>query len=414
MFSRIGAPLLILLAAFDARLPLTAVIANTTESPGDQSDVAGRAIRFGGIVFDEEDTSECWTPQRVKGRCTTLRDCPGLQRIRDLNYLRQHICGYAGVSPLLCCPFQLQVTSRPTDTPRPRPSPTSPPQPVPAGLRARKPNLFPEECGLTNGSFDRIVGGVNAKIGDWPWQALVLMRSSQSNEFDSHCGASLISKKHVLSAAHCFVLRPNKMSDPKMFRVRLGEYDLSRTNEVPSGATIERGVARLIPHERFEFGKNTNDIAIIVMDRDVPFNQYIAPVCLPYSAQIIPDNIVDKYVFVTGWGRTRYLGKTTDILQQASFPVWDSRRCSEIFKRVSINHVDGNLFICAGDETGAQDACQGDSGGPLVRPEGYSPTRFYQVGIVSFGVRCATRGFPGVYTRVTNYLDWINRHVSSN
>lgn len=62
-------------------------------------------------------------------------------------------------------------------------------------------------------------------------------------------------------------------------------------------------------------------------------------------------------------------------------------------------------YLCAGD--GRKDSCQGDSGGPLVYNEG---TKFYLIGVVSFGKKCATPGYPGAYTRVTKYLDWLNNH----
>ncbi|XP_018495222.1 proclotting enzyme-like [Galendromus occidentalis] len=388
-------------------VPLLFILAGsettTTQSPETDgaAGIENRAHRL--IVFDYDD-SDCSTPDTLKGKCGPLAECPGLHRIRDLNLLRKYICGYNDRSPLLCCPRQFRPNANSSPSTR-APSTTREPE-VREVLRARRPALIPEECGNTNASFTRVVNGVDAKKGDWPWQVLVLMRNREG-EFESHCGGSLISHRHVLSASHCFVLSPKKVTDASLFRVRLGEHDLSRRSQ----DSVERSVVRLITHENFEYGLNTNDIALMFMNQDVTFNRYISPICLPYSKNIIPDNITEKYAYVTGWGRTRYLGKTAEVLQQASFPIWDSKRCSDAYKAVHIDHVDRERFICAGDESGVQDSCQGDSGGPLVRPEGYAPTRFYQVGIVSFGVRCATKGFPGVYTRVTNYLDWINKHI---
>lgn len=54
---------------------------------------------------------------------------------------------------------------------------------------------------------------------------------------------------------------------------------------------------------------------------------------------------------------------------------------------------------------------QGDSGGPLMTK---SNSQWVQAGVVSFGTGCGLRGFPGVYTRVSNYNSWINSQISSN
>jgi secreted trypsin-like serine protease len=67
-------------------------------------------------------------------------------------------------------------------------------------------------------------------------------------------------------------------------------------------------------------------------------------------------------------------------------------------------------MLCAGDlSNGGEDSCQGDSGGPLFVPDGGSG--WVQVGIVSFGIGCGRRDFPGVYTRVARYQNWIGRYV---
>ena len=66
-------------------------------------------------------------------------------------------------------------------------------------------------------------------------------------------------------------------------------------------------------------------------------------------------------------------------------------------------------MFCAGEEKGGIDSCQGDSGGPLVVPnQSDSGQITYQIaGIVSWGIGCAKPGLPGVYTKVSNYIDWI-------
>jgi len=74
----------------------------------------------------------------------------------------------------------------------------------------------------------------------------------------------------------------------------------------------------------------------------------------------------------------------------------------------------GDNKICARDKNDQIDACQGDSGGPMVtlRRGDDKKYRYYLLGVVSFGYRCAVKGFPGVYTRVTEYDQWIRDTVN--
>lgn len=66
-------------------------------------------------------------------------------------------------------------------------------------------------------------------------------------------------------------------------------------------------------------------------------------------------------------------------------------------------------FSFLGTDDGSIDACKGDSGGPLVCQDVNNVT--YVWGIVSWGENCGKPEFPGVYTRVANYFDWISNHV---
>lgn len=100
--------------------------------------------------------------------------------------------------------------------------------------------------------------------------------------------------------------------------------------------------------------------------------------------------------------------------------VQSNEKCSEAFKDIPRANI-SSVKICAYDPYSVKDACQGDSGGPLMLSFGAKGGRgeidefaWFQIGIVSFGYRCAEPGFPGVYTRITEYTDWIETQIVKN
>lgn len=104
---------------------------------------------------------------------------------------------------------------------------------------------------------------------------------------------------------------------------------------------------------------------------------------------------------VTGWGVTEQHVSST-VMLKVKLPIFPLDQCAAVYKR---NTQIWHKQMCAGGEVD-KDSCGGDSGGPLQGYTRYSRT--VQYGIVSFGNRiCGFGGFPGVYTRVDYYLDWI-------
>lgn len=250
-----------------------------------------------------------------------------------------------------------------------------------------------DECGLRDPGSNRIVAGTPAKLNAWPWQAALGFQDPTSNEIHYLCGATLITTKHVLTAAHC--VRDD------MVTVLIG--DLILHNDTDGANPEEYKVVKMISHEDYNPSSFENDIAIIEFETGTTYKTGIHPACLPSnSPSFMEKTFENEGVWVTGWGATEFRGPTDNHLQQGLISVVTNEECKEKFKQ--FNNVDiGDTKLCARDLQDKVDACQGDSGGPLVlfKRGDDRKFRYYLIGVVSFGYRCAVKGFPGVYTRVT-------------
>ncbi|XP_008521219.1 transmembrane protease serine 11C-like isoform X1 [Equus przewalskii] len=244
-------------------------------------------------------------------------------------------------------------------------------------------NLLHSCCGqrTITSSGNKIAEGIDAKEGEWPWQA-----SLQQNNVHL-CGATLISNSWLVTAAHCFI----KAKDPKGWKVTFGL--------LLSDPQTQRSVKNIIIHENYHYPAHDNDIALVHLSSPVLYSSNIRRACLPEPTYSFPPN---SDVVVTGWGTLKSDGISPNILQKGLVKIIDNKICNR--GKVYSGVITPGM-LCAGFLEGTVDACQGDSGGPLVGAD-YKGTWFL-AGIVSWGDECALPNKPGVYTRVTYYRDWI-------
>jgi len=186
--------------------------------------------------------------------------------------------------------------------------------------------------------------------------------------------------------------------------VSSGAHDLYRPT---AQQQTVKGI-KAIYHPQYDPDTTVNDIAVIVLDKPIKFGQAAQPVCLPEAGEQVADNTVAT---VAGWGLTREGGSSvSQFLNQVGVPIVNPQSCASQYSRAGIKIV-SQAMICAGFSAGGKDSCQGDSGGPFVvqGKNGYTLQ-----GVVSFGIGCARPGLPGVYSRVSNYLDWIAQQIKAN
>ncbi|KAI9564714.1 hypothetical protein GHT06_008455 [Daphnia sinensis] len=363
--------------------------------------IPGRAyyLGFGNPDFAYQT---CFTPQRLTGRCRFVQHCARPEIIASLSSFLGSACPIGGDYMGVCCPDNTQptvLTTRPPPPPPPTLAPetttaapltttttVAPPTTVVATVPSTTVPTVKKGCGELMKQTTRIVGGVPADKGEWPWMAALLR-----DKTDQYCGGVLITDQHILTASHCV-----DNFKPEELTVRLGEYDFSQVSEARRDFAAEA----IYMHESYDRRTYKNDIALIKLKTKATFNNDIWPICLP------PSNIVleGQSAFVTGWGTTSYSGQSSDVLLEVILPIWALADCQKAYTQPISEQQ-----LCAGYKAGGKDSCQGDSGGPLMYQ--MSTGRWAVVGVVSWGIRCAEKDKPGVYTRVTSYSDWIKAKV---
>ncbi|XP_014650797.1 PREDICTED: kallikrein-15 [Ceratotherium simum simum] len=237
---------------------------------------------------------------------------------------------------------------------------------------------------------DKIPRGEACAPHSQPWQVALFERGR------FNCGASLISPRWVLSAAHC---------QTRSMRVRLGEHNL-RKREGPEQL---RAVSRVIPHPGYAARGHLHDVMLLRLSRPALLSPEVRPVALPTRCPQVGETCV-----VSGWGlvsgsESRTTGSPEsqvslpDKLHCANISIISAASCSKDYPGCLMD-----TMVCAGVEGGGTNSCEGDSGGPLV-------CGGVLQGIVSWGdVPCDTTTKPGVYTKVCRYLEWIRETVKRN
>ncbi|KAJ8960290.1 hypothetical protein NQ318_004015 [Aromia moschata] len=365
------------------------------------------------------DDEGCRTPDGGVGDCIQVKQCqPMVDFLQNApkpfssetkNKLRSYSCGYEGTIVKVCCPDTPIATYAGDNTP-----------PPPDVSTHRNFGLLPKDCGYLS-LGDKITNGEDASLNEFPWMALLSYRTGRGTEF--LCGGSIVNEKWILTAAHCVTNLKNPL-----LGVRVGEYDIKSVRDCESLPNGEEkcapplqnlAIEEIRPHPQFNVSVISDDIALLKVTRMNLSVENVRPVCLPIGATR-NDEFTNSVV--TGWGllspgfhlsisyyeviayvdvfgtpctlnRPSVSGQTSNILQRVNLPT---------------------ITSAPGGREG-KDSCPGDSGGPLqVASFLNEDTRYVQHGVVSFGPRhCGLEGFPGVYTRVAYYMDWILDTIGS-
>jgi trypsin len=220
----------------------------------------------------------------------------------------------------------------------------------------------------------RIVGGTDAATGAYPFFVQ-----------GDGCGGSLIADDIVLTAAHC-----------------AGAFDgdvyVGPNQQYSTAGGAERiAVQAEVPHPNYNSNTEAYDFMLLKLARPVS-NSNLKPVPLNRNSNNpAPSDVLT----VIGFGATSEGGNGSNQLLQVNVDAISFNTCNQQYGGDIINE----LMLCAGKTGGGKDSCQGDSGGPIFNADGE------QVGVVSWGIGCADAKYPGVYSRVSGVIGWIESNA---
>jgi secreted trypsin-like serine protease len=368
---------------------------------------AATAVNFPS--YGSNQGTLCQLPDKTVSKCALITECPSALKALKLRQPLPLRCGFKGHIEIVCCP-DLRVTSnKPVIASTTERNSIRRRSPVKVGARSA------EACQkFTKNAYPRIAlfitNGVEAGLGEFPHMVLLgyppnkeilntgptLTRGTNASWT---CCGTLISEKFVLTAAHCV-----EKTDP--FLVRIGDLDWATDDD--GAQPKEFRVKKVTSHPEFRLSTLDNDIALLELRTPVPFNWLMQPACLPPPGE--NEDSSGQSVLVSGWGDTEFgSSKASTMLMKANLGLVPFSLCNVTYSTQMRKGLQLDKQMCAGDTKGRMDSCQGDSGGPLqAKP---TASNVYKVlGIVSTGFGCGGSK-PGLYTRVSGYIDWIEEIV---
>uniref|UniRef100_A0AB38ZEM6 Venom S1 protease 28 n=1 Tax=Oncocephalus sp. TaxID=2944721 RepID=A0AB38ZEM6_9HEMI len=247
------------------------------------------------------------------------------------------------------------------------------------------------KCGWANKSGARIVNGTETGINEFPWMAYLEVKHEVDKQvWNSTCGASVVTPRHILTAAHCLVSSGSTVVKPENVKIILGKHNSDISIKYERRVSGQKIFIGELFHKE---GISHHDIALILTRQTIEFNNLIGPICL--EPEELP--IINRRIIIMGWGVTED-GTASKYLRKSRARVMDPTVCG------------GNIWdVCT--KTSPSATCSGDSGGPLVwlDPE---TNRYVQVSLVSRGHDdCKTTA--SISTLIAHFYDWIQEIIKS-
>jgi V8-like Glu-specific endopeptidase len=236
-----------------------------------------------------------------------------------------------------------------------------------------------------------IVGGEPTSINEVPWQALVVVVPE-----NRLCGGSIVDAGWIATAAHCVVgIRADQID---------AHVGITSISERSAASRVQ--LSEVIVHPEWDATRFRNDIALLRIATPVAFNARVQAIALPVGLDAATWPPVGTPAITSGWGATQFGGSPSNQLRRAQVQILGGP--GDVLCGQYGANFDVGVEICAGVPAGGVDACQGDSGSPLTIDAAGIPVL---AGLTSVGFECGRADFPGIFTRVTSFISWLQQYV---
>ncbi|KRT85154.1 Trypsin [Oryctes borbonicus] len=255
-----------------------------------------------------------------------------------------------------------------------------------------------EVCGKSLSTNSLIANGQPAIRGYYPWLTALYTIKQLNLEFT--CGGSLISNRHVVTAAHC--MRPSERKfDIEQLLVILGKFNIQRWT---GDNSLMLGARKVSVHPDYRALSADADVAVITLSQEVKFKSFVRPICL-WSGNNNLDSIVGDKGVVAGWGKDENGVTLSPEPKQVSLPIVTQLQCLE--SHDDFVDITSDRTFCAGFRNGSG-PCNGDSGGGfmMLRNGRWTLRGVVSMSIADQGRRCDLSQYL-VFTDVSKFYDWI-------
>ncbi|XP_018784773.1 PREDICTED: venom serine protease Bi-VSP-like [Bactrocera latifrons] len=360
-----------LIQLFNVNVPIHGNAEGSIKGSNDNRVPAGKVRqRLQDIDIFAPDKAKANLPcetRHYNGSCKTKLQCRHLAASLADMRLNETDVAYCAQEDLICCPNIERLAVR--------------------ACRDIERSLGPYQGG-------HVFGGHKVSATEYRFMAHILY-----DRPDHICGGTLIHKRFVLTAAHCVIVRGVNAE-----KVILGVANITDPKEARYRQDIR--IKRMIAHEQYSSFLNYFDIAVIELAKAAVYSLTVYPTCLHTDQTELPDGIK---LTTAGWGFTEN-GKTSEHLLAVEVNKLSLSHCNQSYALGrGLEHGIDDTQLCA--LAHGKDSCYGDSGGPLFLSKNAAYNMYRVVGIVSFGSKACGGTVPGVYTRVSKFLDFVEAIV---
>lgn len=331
----------------------------------------------------EGDLRSCILHDGSEGTCRSYKECAWAENQlaeQKLSYKNLVLCGFESEDLVICCKngdFARSFVKRKCENA--------------CDLIGPKNNKLRV--------YFKALQGIPVIAGEYKHMAALGYYESRLDKFMYNCGGSLISHNFIITSASCV---DGKYYKPKI--VKLGRVTLSENVRFEDEVELNIAIKRIFIHPKYSYNGKLNDIALIELNEPAIETDAIGFACL-YSGEL---NLQKNQSLVAlGWGDTIVENRILKMLLQDQPDIISSTECSYKLNETSKRAITiGSNQLCVSSKNVGSittKLCQFGNGGPVQIDV---LDKDYIVGVKSFSMAC-NKTVNGVFTRIANYLDWI-------